>query len=390
MEKIFETIRFYIYYWDSLFIGFPIVIRIVSTLVVLLAILYIVSLFRFIYLAYSFERKKRHFEQVKQKYAIKLKSILFSTSNTYPDAVKSELEIENVSFKKWEKDDITQLILSIKQEKKIGQINVNNYIAVIDAFGLISFWEENLRNKSLEKNMQALRMLDSLGINIPGSILANKVQGLNSNLRKYAKSEHIRFASHDAFKFLEEDFDGDLNPLDEIRIHASLKERAKLKSLPLLIRWVNTAQNEAYKCFLIKEIGLFNQAGSAQQLLELYQNTMSFRIKASIAEALGLLKYTQAVPILTFNYDSNPEFVQASIINAMGQFATPEALAFLEVIYNQTSDDELFIKIVRNIYLIDSRKETYLRLKDVTTNIFRKSVFANAEQTEIETNETIA
>lgn len=315
-----------------------------------------------------------------EKYDHRLQSILYSSEYYALEEVRHKLDIDHVVLKKWEKEILTDLITAIKKGKKGKKINEKNYTTVLDAFALTLFWENNLRTRNLKKNKDALRKLESLGRKIPSSSLAYRVEERNRDLRKHVKSGFIHYASYDNFKFLEDDFDDDFNPLDEMRIHAALRERAKQKQLPLLMRWVNTAENETYKCFLIDEIGFFKQTESCQHLLDLYRETRSNPVKAKIVQTLGTLKYTQALTEFSESYGSVPESVQICIIDAMGQFETPETLLFLEKIYHQSANTDTFIRIVHNIYTIDSTKETFLRLKRSALSPFQLSVFDHAEQ----------
>src|SRR5690554_3118524 len=137
------------------------------------------------------------------------------------------------------------------------KLNITNYKNLLSSFNLVEFWEEELRVNDYKRNQRALRVLDDLGDNVPGSIITRKVHNTNNELRKNAKSLSMKFSSYDSFKYLEDDFDKNLNELDKVRIHSALKENAKHKPLPLLIRWVKLSKNEKFKTFLIKEMGFF-------------------------------------------------------------------------------------------------------------------------------------
>lgn len=381
METLISSFKFYFFYLQAKYAGFPYTVRIAAFIVVLLAITYFFTLYQFILSMYRIKRERLRKNDISKKYKEKLKSILFASENYSGENIKNQLNTENTSFKKWEKEKITDLILDLKMEKNPIPLNEKNYSRVLDAFSLVSYWEGYLRTRNLKKNKEALRQLDSLGKIIPSSSLAYRIEERNHDLRKHVKSGFIHYASYDNFKFLEDDFDSDFNPLDELRIHVALKERAKQSHLPLLIRWVQSAKNESYKCFLIGEIGLFKQKESAPQLLEMYKETTSDRIRTEIVKTLGALKYVEAQDILASDYGSSPEMLQSKIIDTMGQFGTPEALRFLVKIYGQASNTDLYIKIVHNIYKVDEQKDIFRSLKEHTTSTFQKSVFDQAEQT---------
>jgi len=165
-----------------------------------------------------------------------------------------------------------------------------------------------------------------------------------------------------------------------MRIHATLEERSKQRPLPLLIRWGYTAKNEKYKCFLIKEIGLFNQKESGAQLVEMYQQEKGYAVKAQLAETLGILKYNDAIDVLIADYGLIPQSVQERVIEAMGNMDSPKALAFLEKVHEETQEGILQIKIVDSIYKSDKDKHTFNRLKLKATDDFLSSVFIHVEK----------
>lgn len=357
-----DTIKFYYFYLESQFLGFPLIIRIAAAIVGFLIVFYIGSVIRFLIIARGQKRKEKLDKKIVDRFEEKLKDILFSQGILSRVAIIEKLEFKQGSLKNKEKEAVTEELLSIVKTEGHA-FNEYNYTEVVDIFGLIAYWEGLLRKDDLKKNKLALRKLEDLAINIRGNLVAHKVQGRNQGLRKHAKSDYMRYAAHDAFKFLEEDFDKDFNALDEMRIHDSLEELAKQNPVPLLIRLVYTAQSESYRCFLIKEIGFFNQRESGAQLVEMYQEEKSHKVKAQIVVTLGLLQYRDAMDVLINDYELNLTSTQACIIEAMGNMDSPKALFFLEDIFKQTQDGNLQIKIVENIYKLDKTKSVFNKMK---------------------------
>ncbi|PWH85526.1 hypothetical protein DIT68_09165 [Brumimicrobium oceani] len=261
------------------------------------------------------------------------------------------------------------------------KLNVNNYRETLKAFELHEYWENQLKNKNIEDEGTALRILDDMSEDASSNAISNKATSQNNNLRKHAKSIFMKFDSNDAFKFLDDDFDKDFNALDEVRIHDALKDKSKERPLPPLIRWVSTAENEFFKSFLIQEIGYFNQIDSADQLVEIFKDpNTTHRVKAQVAKTLGTLKYAPAIPYLIENYGTSVQEVQENIIYAMGEIKNPETLDFLEKIYHETHNKETLIKVLQNIYLVDDSKVVFNKLKEASTTEFEKSIFDYIDQ----------
>lgn len=318
-------------------------------------------------------------KQIKDQYEDKLKEILFADKVYSQQELSEKLINDNNPLLEWSKSYLSKLILTLTNLDM--KLNVNNYKETLRVFDLHAYWENQLRNKNVEDEGTALRILDDMSEDASSNAISNKATSQNDNLRKHAKSIFMKFDSNDAFKFLEDDFDKDFNSLDEVRIHDALKEKAKSRALPPLIRWVSTAENEHFISFLIQEIGFFNQVDSAEQLIDIFKDSNSSHlVKSQIAKTLGELKYKPAIPYMIEEFGTSTQEVQESIIHAMGELKSPETLDFLEKIYHETHNKETLIKVLQNIYLVDDTKVVFNKLKEASTTDFEKSIFDYIDQ----------
>lgn len=374
-----NSIKYYLYYFESKFIGYPFVIRVTLFLIVILVLIYLGSMVRILFIAKKRNQFENRKKQIKEEYETKLNQVLFSEKNLSSQEIEKQLNINSDPIKEWGKSYISKLILSlINQDMKL---NVRNYKQTLKVFELHAYWEDQLRNKNVKDEGTALRILDDMSEDASSNAISNKTGSQNDNLRKHAKSIFMKFDSNDAFKFLEDDFDKDFNSLDEVRIHDALKDKSKSRTLPPLIRWVNTAKNEFFKSFLIQEIGYFKQIDCAEKLIEIFKEPLSNNlVKSQIAKTLGVMDYKAAIPHLIEGYESNTQEVQESVIHAMGSLRGQDALAFLEKIYHETHNKETLIKVLQNIYLVDESKIVFNKLKSTSTTDFEKSIFDYIDQ----------
>lgn len=259
------------------------------------------------------------------------------------------------------------------------EYNNNNYNEILKALDLPTYWEGRLKSKLNKDSVHSLRMLEHLGENVSGTAISQKLYSENTHVRRHAKSIFMKFSSHDSFKFLDNDFDRDFNAFDEVRIHTSLVKRESSKPLPLLMRWVNVAQNDKYKAFLIYEIAFFNQIESASDLLQLYKNTTAHVVKKAIVEALGDFEYQEAISVFIedFNYVDLP--IQSEIISAFKKIGGEDTLLFLESLYASTENKELLVKILSAIFVLDKSKVVYNKIKAQATTEFEKQIFGYVE-----------
>lgn len=71
-----NAIKYHIYYLESQFVGFPLVIKVTIFLITVLAIIYLTSLLRIFYLARTRTQMDNREKEIQKKYENKLKTIL--------------------------------------------------------------------------------------------------------------------------------------------------------------------------------------------------------------------------------------------------------------------------------------------------------------------------
>lgn len=367
-----DTIKFYLYYLDSVFVGYPFIIRTTVILVMLLLTLYVIAMLRILIIERRRNRNLKRQEKISETYKSKLISVLLTDKDMSFYEVKDILNPNDDVFKNWEKKYLTYLIVDIKDNPAL---NENNYKHVLEIFPVTDFWEKKVLQNDVSENKNALRILDQIKEGISGSFFTKKINSNDATLRKHIKSEYLKYASKDAFKFLENNFDKDFNALDAVRLHDSLKERDAIRQLPLLTKWLKNSDNQDFQTFIIREIGYFNQRETAPFLTLMFKTSNSDLVKSEISNTLGILNYEEAVDELAEEYPYNNTVVQEAIIDMMGKIKSKESFEFLKKIYPETQNGETMIKIIKNMYKIDKQK-TNAFVKKSTTSDFEKEALA--------------
>lgn len=133
-----NVVRYYYYYLDSLFAEYSLIIQITVTLVTVLTILFLFSLYRLLYLNRSINRKKRRKEDIKSKYRSQLLDILYQPEYLEMYKIKEMLNAKD-KYKNWEHLQISRLLIEIISEDKeqnnqelSSNFNVRNYINTIN------------------------------------------------------------------------------------------------------------------------------------------------------------------------------------------------------------------------------------------------------------------
>ncbi len=367
-----DTIKFYLYYLDSIFIGYPFIIRTTVILVMLLVTLYVIAMLKIITTERTRNKSLKRQEKISETYKSKLISVLLTAKDMSFYEVKDILNPNDNALKDWEKKYLTYLIVGIKNNPAL---NENNYKHVLEIFPITGFWEKKILQNDVSENKNALRTLDQIKEGVSGSFFTKKINSNDATLRKHIKSKYLKYASIDAFKFLENNFDKDFNALDAVRLHDSLKERDAIRPLPLLTKWLKNSDNQDFQTFIIREIGYFNQRETAPFLIQMFKTSNSDLVKSEISNTLGILNYEEAVDELAEEYPYNNTVVQESIIDMMGNIKSKNSFEFLKKIYPETQNGETMIKVIKNMYKIDKQK-TNAFVKKSTTSDFEKEALA--------------
>lgn len=367
-----NTIKFYLYYLDSIFSGYPFIIRTTVFLVMLLVTLYVIAILRILIRERTRNKDLKRQEKISETYKSKLISVLLTAKDMSFYEVKDILNPNDNALKNWEKKYLTYLIIGIKNNPGL---NENNYKHVLEIFPVTGYWEKKILQNNVSANKNALRILDLLKEGVSGSFFTKKINSDDAALRKHIKSKYLKYASNDAFKFLENNFDKDFNALDAVRLHDSLKERNAIRPLPLLTKWLKNSDNQDFQTFIIREIGYFNQRETAPFLIEMFKTSNSDLVKSEIANTLGVLNYEEAVDELAEEYPYNNTVVQEAIIDMMGNIKSKNSFEFLKKIYPETQNGETMIKVIKNMYKIDKQK-TNAFVKKSTTSDFEKEALA--------------
>ena len=367
-----DTIKFYLYYLDSIFVGYPFIIRTTVTLVMLLITLYVIAMLKILITERRRNREINRQEKISETYKSKLMSVLLTDKDMSYYEVKDIVNPNDHVFKNWEKEYLTFLIVEIKENPSL---NENNYRHILGIFPVTEFWEKKIQVNDIAVNKNALRTLNQIKEGVSGSFFTKKINSNDATLRKHIKSEYLKYASNDAFKFLENNFDKDFNALDAVRLHDSLKERDAIRPLPLLTKWLKNSDNQDFQTFIIREIGYFNQRETAPFLIQMLKTSNSDLVKSEISNTLGVLNYEEAVDELAEEYPYNNTVVQESIIDMMGNIKSKNSFEFLKKIYPETKNGETMIKVIKNMYKIDKQK-TNAFVKKSTTSDFEKEALA--------------
>lgn len=363
---------YYLYYFYYTYLGFPFIIRVAVIFISIFLPIIILTAISLIYVIRKHIKKKKLWEKLEKEYTPQIRDILTEKEVYSSTRIGEILKFDKKALTNYHKEFFTECLLKISDENKKGSLytNKNNYSLLIDYFILQPFWENKVRYGSIGKRQKALRILSDLNIKISNSMISSLSNNKNQYIRKRARYHHMYNSEHAPFKFLEEDFDATFNEWDKIEVHKMLSQRIE-KGLPFINQWLANSKNPEFQAFLIDEISIFQLKNSGPFLIDLIESS-TLKVKKKAILALGEIEYKDAEPTLISMYSSQPSTIQQTIIKTIQKFRTGEALDFLQEAYQNTTDKEMEIVILRAIFnygnegkrLFSAMKENYDKEED--------------------------
>lgn len=370
-------LKYYLLYLENKFMGYPFIIRLTVLIVMGLLLIYVFSLIRFVWINSRIRRRDRIKAKLTKQLNGRVEELFRSEQNLQTSDIEQNFADVLPKLMKADKALLSEWLIEISDSVKEGSKawNEENYKGLIYLLEIPEFWESELLSNNSTRRHEALRKLDDLGKGFTSSILMRSTNHKNKELRKQARAAVMKYDNLDPYKFLDEGFDTDFNPLDEVLIHHFLMEKAAESELPNLSRWVKNAKNESFKAFMIKEIGNFKQKECIPYLSSLFQEEQSRKLKTVLIDTLGKLDYTDMEDRLIQMYSTSTTDVQHVIISTIARFKSASGLDFLTTQFFKSNDVEQKVHLAYSIKQFGEEGRKRLDNLSEKSNDFERKIF---------------
>ncbi len=370
-------LQFYLLYVQAKLWSYPSLTRLTIVIFVSLILVLIINQLRNLFFEAKYNQDDQTFRPFKERLESSINDILMNRNNLSEQNVLNEFEsIYNIKGSRRGLKFLSKLLIQANIKSKIGKVafNDNNYNIILNTYGLINFWELELVSNNLNRIFKAKKNLDDLKSNYQQQILHISAHNLPNRLNNKGPQKISKTENHEPYKFLDESFINEFNPLDEILVHQFLMVKADAGRLPLLSRWVRNSTNTAFRIFMIKEISFFNQRGCGAILASLLHNEPCNDIRLAIIETLICLKHKQSESHIIACYHSSNKKVKKAIIRAVTEFKTKFGLEFLNEIFFESKDSALKEELIQAMKIIRNHRDTETQEKTTTDTFFEEAL----------------
>lgn len=363
-----DYLEYYFYWLYYRFIGYPLIIRICTIIVISCIIAYLFLMLHIIYGIFKRKKEKKSYNKIVEKYYEKIKAISLDNVHLTNEEIAYELEYnERKRPKPYELQIITQLLAEIKSEFE-NKINEVNFQGIQNVFQVTRYFERELQFGSKRSKIQTLKLIQSINGYASEAVLVRFLYHHKLELRNSARYAYMWLSQGDPFRFFDEDISMQLRKWDMMELHAILEHRRKTGyNTPSFIKWVNTAAEEDVKIFFINEIRLYNETDSSS-ILAKQINARSMDIRREAIHALGAMKCKEVEPKLIEMYSIQPEEVKRQIIMAISDIKSEKALGFLFNAYDEADNWTTKRTILKALYeYSDMGRKTFDQLEKKAT-----------------------
>ena len=361
-----DYLEYYFYWIYYKFMGYPLIIRICTAVVMLCIFAYFCLLINIIYGIFKRKREKRKYAKIHKRYYEKLKEISLNTNHLTDEEIANIVEYnEKKRIKSNEIRIITQLLAEIKTEFE-DQINELNFQGIQNVFQITRYFERELQFGPQRSKIQTLKLIQSINGYASEAVLVRFLYHRELELRNSARYAYMWLSQGNPFRFFDED-------------HAILEHRKKAGyATPSFIKWVNTSAEEDVKKFFINEIRFYNETESAP-ILAKQINARSPEIRSEIIRALGTLKYKEIEPKLFEMYNTQPEDVKQNIIAAVLELGTGNAVDFLKNAYEEADNWSTKRSILKALYGYNEAGRQMFDVLETQANAHTAILFAHTK-----------
>lgn len=372
-----DYLEYYFYWLYYKFMGYPLIIRICTAVVMLCIFAYFCLLINIIYGIFKRKKEKRRYNKIHKQYYETLKEISLNTTHLPDEEIADKLKYdEKKRVNSNEIRIITQLLAEIKNEFE-DQINELNFQGIQNVFQVTRFFERELQFGPQRSKIQTLKLIQSINGYASEAVLVRFLYHRELELRNSARYAYMWLSQGNPFRFFDEDIGMKLRKWDMMELHAILEHRKKAGyATPSFIKWVNTSAEEDVKRFFINEIRLYNETESAP-ILAKQINARSPEIRSEIIQTLGTLKYTEIEPKLFEMYNTQPEEVKQTIIAAIQNMKTGKAVDFLTTVYQEADNWTTKRSILKTLYEYNEASRNMFDALEAKANSHTAILFAH-------------
>lgn len=344
-----DTLRYYLSVWQNQFQGYPWVVKVSYTIlllcaagVVLLAVLMLVQHIRY-------RRRDRFMKKLHKKYYDGFREVCMTERELSESEVRDIIDYEEKHWKGWRMKSLCRFFVNVREscEDKLVQRNLTTLVRL---FNLHVYLEDKLTFGFSSNKVRYLQVVQYLQILIPESVLVRLLNSHDANLSKSVRIYYLWASDYEPFRFMRRQRFYYYRPFDSLEVHEILKERHALgKIIPSFRPYIAVVDDRYLKSFLIREVASWGTDEDVEAMMPFFtDDEMAYR-RAAFA-CMGERRYEPAEQRMIDSYNVQTEPMRLLLLETLLQIGSGKQADFFVRVYKEAASRVTRYAAIRGLY----------------------------------------
>ena len=325
---------YYYYLYKHLFAGYPWVVRIAYSVVLLCCLSFLILVLTMSVDIYLRRRNRKKYEQLRKQYLQKLIDVCLAKVENLPtDEIKRRIDYKEKKWKKWE----------LRQWAYVFILNPNltNIQRAMHMVGFNDYMEKRLVQGRHSQRVRVIQCVRLTNMELPTSAMAHLLNHKDLRLRRAARLYYIATSKADPMRTFEvnEKGKGVMTTWDKMELHEVFyKVTDAGNSLPSFIPFMQKMENPELVKFFINETAYWGTDADMEFLFQ-YFNSPSFEYREAAFQSMGLRKFRKGEEGMKKVYHKQTEHLRRCILHALLDIQSGKSLPFFIDSYETATSD---------------------------------------------------
>lgn len=342
-----SILRYHYYRFLNLFAGYPWAVRVAYGVILGCITGFLFVLIAMIIDVYRTQRTKRFYEQIRERYFEKMKSVCSAEVKNLPiEEISRRLDYRKKNWRAWQMRIWARLLVDLCQFTNTSNPNLTNIQRIMHLIGFTDFVEQNLIFGAQRRKVRLLQAVRLTNMQLPNSLVTRLVNDKDPALRKSARIYYMLTSKEDPFVFFEEKrlaidmVEGSYFSLwDKIETHEIFGKIYKSgRALPKFVPILQSSENRDMTIFLMRETAYWGNEKELKYIIS-YFDSFDFEFRRTAFECMGIRRYVPVEETLKNLFYKQTEMLRRTILNALLAMNSGRSIQFYAEVYQTPSSD---------------------------------------------------
>ena len=333
---------YYYYLYKHLFAGYPWVVRIAYSVVLLCCLSFLILVLTMSVDIYLRRRNRKKYEQLRDQYEQKLIDVCLAKVENLPtDEIKRRIDYKEKKWKHWELRQWAYVFINVSTHTNTLNPNLTNIQRAMHMVGFNDYMEKRLVQGRHSQRVRVIQCVRLTNMELPTSAMAHLLNHKDLRLRRAARLYYIATSKADPMRTFEvnEKGKGVMTTWDKMELHEVFyKVTDAGNSLPSFIPFMQKMENPELVKFFINETAYWGTDADMEFLFQ-YFNSPSFEYREAAFQSMGLRKFRKGEEGMKKVYHKQTEHLRRCILHALLDIQSGKSLPFFIDSYETATSD---------------------------------------------------